>query len=199
MTFPLSWPERLYGLILFVYPRTFRDQYEHEMRVVFRDLLCDPSVGGLQLAAIMLRDLTHGLARLERLPPRSLAARSAIYGLLIVAFSIAAQVLHPGSYLGVSVVPVPFVAFIAAGFCGARTTGTFTGGMWTCLVIGLVASTTVLWDKVLFGIFPFYDAWSFALSILMMAGFCIGPGIIGSIAGSATSRDPASGSHRREP
>ena len=69
--------------------------------------------------------------------------------------------------------------------------GTFAGGMWTCLVIGLVASTTVFWDKILFGIFPFYDAWSFALGMLMEAGFCIGPGIIGSIAGAATNPDRA--------
>ena len=46
-------------------------------------------------------------------------------------------------------------------------------------------------DKILFGIFPFYDAWSFALGMLMEAGFCIGPGIIGSIAGAATNPDRA--------
>jgi hypothetical protein len=177
----------LYELILRTYPVGFRHAYEHEMRLVFRDLLHDPSVGGLQLAGIMLRDLANGLARPERLPSRALVARSAMYGLIVVAFSIGAQVLHPGAYLGVSMVPVPFIAFIAAGFWGARTTGAFSGGMWTCLVIGVVASTMMLWDKLLFGIFPFYDAWSFALSMLMLAGFCIVPGVIGSIAGTATN------------
>ena len=157
------------------------------MRLVFRDLLHDPSVGGMQLAEIMLRDLANGLAWPERLPSRSLAARSVMFGLIIVAFSITAQVWHPGDYLGVSIVPVPFLAFIAAGFWGARTTGTFAGGIWVCLIIGLVSSTMVLWDKLLFGIFPFYDAWSFAMSMVMAAGFCIVPGIIGSIAGASTS------------
>jgi hypothetical protein len=139
----------------------------------------------------MVRDLAHGLARPERLPSRALVVRSSMYGLIIIAFSLAAQGLHPGAYIGVSVTPVPFIAFTAAGFWGARRTDTFTGGMWTCLIIGLVSSTTVLWDKLLFGIFPFYDAWSFLLGLLMAAGFCIVPGIIGSIAGAAASRDRA--------
>ena len=114
-----------------------------------------------------------------------------MYGLIIIAFSLAAQTLNPGAYIGMSVTPVPFIAFTAAGFWGARATGMFAGGMWTCLIIGLVSSTTVLWDKVLFGVFPFYDAWSFVLAMLIAAGFCIVPGTIGSIAGAATSRGRA--------
>jgi hypothetical protein len=48
----------------------------------------------------------------------------------------------------------------------------------------------VVWDKLLFGDFPYYDAPSFGLAMLMVAGFCLGPGLIGAIAGSAFNRDP---------
>jgi hypothetical protein len=178
----------LYDLILWTYPRKFRHAYEREMRLAFRDLLHDPSVGRMMLAGIMLRDLANGLARPERLPSSVLAARSLIYGLIIVAFLIAAQLLQPGVYLGF---PVPVIAFIFAAFWGARTTGTFAGGMWACVIIGVVSSTMVLWDKLFFGIFPFPDAWSLASGMLMAAGFCVVLGIIGSVAGTAVNRGRA--------
>jgi hypothetical protein len=59
--------------------------------------------------------------------------------------------------------------------------------MWFAAIMGAVASSMVLWDKVFFGAFPFYDVFSFALAMLMQAGFCIAPAIIGSIAGAATA------------
>ena len=186
MTFPLSWPERLYGLVMMSYPRAFRRQYETDMRVLFRELLRDPEVGRLQLAGMMLRDLGNGAARPEHFPSRRQAAQSAAFGLSIVVFSIAAQLFHPGAYLGVSLVPVPFIAFIAAAFWGARRTRSFAGGMWVAVIIGVVASTMVLWDWLLFASFPFYDVYSFVLAMLMVAGFCLGPAIIGAIAGALT-------------
>ena len=181
----------LYEVILRAYPRAFRDAYQEEMRHVFSDLLHDPQVGRAQLARLMLRDLLRGIASPDRLPSRALVARSAAYGLLIVAFSIAARALHAGQDLGFSLTPVPFIAYLPAAFWGARTTGTFSGGMWTCIVMGLVSSTMVLWDKLLFNTFPFYDAWSFALTMSMAAGLCIVPALIGSTAGAASSRGRA--------
>jgi hypothetical protein len=187
MTFPLAWPERLYGLILLTYPREFRDAYEDDMRLVFRELLRDSSVGRMKLAGLMLRDLANGIASAERLPSRRLVVRSAMFGLLTVGFAVAAGAFHPGLDLGFSVLPIPFIAYIPAAFWGARIAGRFSDGMWVCLVMGLVSSTTVLWDKLLFNNFPFYDAGSFALTMLMAAGFCIVPAIIGATAGSVAS------------
>jgi hypothetical protein len=187
MTFPLAWAERLYGLILLTYPRAFRDTYENDLRLLFRELLHDPDVGRMQLMGLMLRDLGRGIASPERLPSRELIVRSAIYGMLTVGFAIAARAFHPGLYLGFSVVPIPFIAYIPAAFWGARIAGTFSDGMWVCVVMGLVSSTMVLWDKLLFNNFPFYDTWSFALSMLMVAAFCIVPAMIGAAAGSASS------------
>lgn len=188
MTIPLSWAERLYRLILLTYPREFRNAYENEMRLLFRELLHDPTVGRMQLAGLMLRDLANGIARAERLPSRQLIRRSALYGLLVVGFAIAGGAFHPGLDAGFSVIPIPFLAYIPAAFWGARMTGRFSDGMWVCVVMGAVSSTMVLWDKLLFNDFPFNDAWSFALSMLMAAGFCIVPAMIGSVAGATSSQ-----------
>jgi hypothetical protein len=187
MTFPLAWAERLYGLILLTYPREFRNAYENEMRLVFRELLNDPTVGWMQLMGLMLRDLGPGIASPERVPSRELVVRSAMYGLLVVGFAIVARAFHPGLYVGFSVVSIPFIAYIPAAFWGARMTGRFSDGMWVCVVMGLVSSTMVLWDKLLFNNFPFYDAMSFIFSMLMGAAFCIVPAMIGSVAGAASS------------
>ena len=177
----------LYELVLLAYPRRVREAYGAEMRLVFRDLLRDPGVGRIQLAGMMLRDLAHGVMQPEHLPSRRLVAESAMFGLIVVAFAIAARALHPGVYLGFSIAPIPFIAYLPAAFWGARRSGTFSGGVWVCLIMGLVSSTTVLWDRLLFGTFPFYDAWSFALGMLMAAGLCILPALVGSAAGAVSS------------
>lgn len=185
MRFPLRWPERLYGLVLLAYPRAFRSRYEHEMRLVFRDLLHDEDFSRRRLARVMIADLVAGLTTPERLPSRDLVTTGVLYGTLIVAFSLAARAWHPGLYLGVPLVPVPFLAFTFAGFWGARRTRSVAGGMWVAVIMGAVASSMVLWDKLLFNNFPFPDLYMFSLSMLMGVALCIGPAIIGSIAGAA--------------
>jgi len=155
---------------------------------VFRELVHDPNIGWMQLAGLMLRDLANGITRPERLPSRQLVFRSAMYGLVIVCFAIAARLFHPGNYLGVSVIPIPFLAYIPAAFWGARISGRFSGGIWVCVVMGAVSSTMVLWDKLLFNNFPFYDAMSFIFSMLIGAAFCVVPAMIGSVAGVASSQ-----------
>jgi len=186
MTFPLSFTERLYGLVLLAYPRQFRATYENEMRLVFRDLLRDESVSRWALARLMAVDLIAGLGRRERLPSGDLVKHSLLYGLFIVASSIAAEAWHPGLYVGVPLVSVPFVLFIPAAFWGARRARSFAGGMWVAAIMGAVSSTMVAWNWLLFGSFPFYDAVSFVLAMALMAAFCLGPAVIGAIAGAAT-------------
>jgi hypothetical protein len=185
--FPLTWPERLYGLVLLTYPRSFRRQYEHEMRLVFRDLLHDKGFSRWQLAQAVMADLVAGITARARLPTADLVKTSVFYGLLIVAFSMAARAWHPGQYLGVPMTSVPFLVFIFAGFWGARRTRSFAGGMWVAVIIGAVSSTMVLWDKLLFDDFPFPDLYTFSMSMLLTIGFCVGPAILGSIAGAATA------------
>jgi hypothetical protein len=185
--FPLSWPERIYGLVLVLYPRSFRQAYEHEMRRVFRDLLHDPDTGAWRLTRMVAGDIAAGVLRVEHLPNRDIAERSALFGLLVVLFALLVRSLHPGAYLGFTLAPVPFIAFIPAGFWGARHTRTFSGGMWTGLIMGAVSSTTIYFDAALFHNFPFYDPFSFVLSMLIASGLCIVPTAIGAIAGAAVS------------
>src|SRR6185437_11161188 len=89
--FPLRWPERLYGLVLLTYSRDFRSRYEHEMRLVFRDLLRDEDFSRWRLARMIVADLVAGVTTAERLPSGDLVKNSVLYGTLIVAFSIAAR------------------------------------------------------------------------------------------------------------
>ncbi len=187
MTFPLSFAERLYGFVLLAYPRPFRARYENEMRLVFRDLLADQNISRRHIARLMAVDLIAGLTLPERLPRADLVKTSVLYGLLIVAISIASQAWHPGLYIGVPVVAVPFLLFLPAAFWGARSTRSFAGGIWVAVIMGGVSSTMVAWDWLLFGLFPFYDVLSLTLAMVMTAGFCIGPAIIGAIAGVATA------------
>jgi len=188
VTFPLAWPEKLYGLILLAYTRRFRERHEHEMRLVFRELLHDASYSRARLVRLVLIDLVNGLRSPDRLPSRDLVLWSGFFGVLIVVFSISAQIFHPGRYLGFPVVAAPFVAFIGAGFWGSRRTHSIAGGMCTCLVIGLVASSMLLWDKLLFGFWYYPDSFSFVMSIAMQAAFCLLPGLVGALIGAALPR-----------
>jgi len=187
MTFPLSFAERLYGLVMLTYPRAFRLQYETEMRLVFRELLNDRDVSRWQIVRMMVVDAIAGLVRPERIPSSDAVKHGVLFGLMTVAFSIAAQAWHPGAYVGVPLVPVPFLAFLFAAFWGARRTRSFGGGMTVALVMGAISSTMLLWDKLLFGLFPFYSVYDFALNFAMVASFCLVPGLIGAIAGTATA------------
>ena len=194
MRFPLTWPERLYGLVLLTYPRSFRDAYEHEMRMVFRDLLRDDTVSRWRLLRLAAGDLVAGGTRPEHLPSRELVTESVLFGLVIVVFCILAQEWHPGAYLGFSMVPVPFIAYIPAAFWGSRRTRSFAGGMWVAAIVGLVSSCTIFLDWLLFGLFPFYSFHDFFLAMLLTAAFCLGPAVVGAIAGAATAPTEGSGS-----
>lgn len=187
MRFPLSWPERLYGLVFLVYPKSFRDTYEHEMRRVFRELLHDGETSRPRLIRMAAGDLVAGILRPEHLPTRDMVEKSVLYGLLIVAFSIAALALHPGASIDLALIPVPFIAFIPAAFWGSRRSASFAGGIWVALIVGTVSSSTVFFDWMLFGSFPFNSLYDFVLAMLLAAAFCLGPAVIGAVAGAATA------------
>jgi hypothetical protein len=51
------WAERIYGLVVALYPRTFRERYGPAMRLVFHDLLQDPDMPAWRIWLSVLRDL----------------------------------------------------------------------------------------------------------------------------------------------
>ncbi len=178
--------ERIYGLVLLAYPREFRLRHHDAMRMVFADLTSEPGMSRRRLAAVIARDAVSGLVLRAR-AGGAITLRAAFFGLIVVGSSIAASALHPGRYLGFSVIPIPFLAFIAAGFWGARTYRSCAAGLWVCVVMGAVSGTMVFWDWLLFRVFPFPDAYSFLLTVVIEAAFCMVPGAIGAIAGRAAA------------
>jgi len=51
------WSERIYGVVVALYPREFRVRYGPAMRLAFRDLLEDPEMPAWRLWFSVLRDL----------------------------------------------------------------------------------------------------------------------------------------------
>lgn len=54
---------RVYGLIVALYPKTFRDRYGPAMRMVFQDLLQDPEMPAWRIWFSVLRDLRGSFLR----------------------------------------------------------------------------------------------------------------------------------------
>ena len=106
--------------------------------------------------------------------------RSAIFGLAVLAIWIICRQFHPGVYIGVALVATPFMVFLLAGFAGSRTTRTFSGGILSGFITGLISALTVPGDYLLFHSFPYYDVMAFAMSMFMAVGFCVGPTVLGA-------------------
>jgi hypothetical protein len=119
---PLRLAERLYGLLVDLYPKPFRDQFGWSMKQNFRDLLDDPDMPTSRIWLSVLRDLSSSffhehLANLTggrfmtrfRLPARAL--RVAMVVVLIGATPLVTGAA--GYYLGRSQVqPVAESAFL---------------------------------------------------------------------------------------
>jgi 2TM domain-containing protein len=54
---PRRWAEQIYGLVVALYPKTFRERYGPAMRLVFQDLLHDPEMPLWRIWFSVLRDL----------------------------------------------------------------------------------------------------------------------------------------------
>ena len=59
--------------------------------------------------------------------------------------------------------------FVAAGFVGARRSGTLAGGIWVGLVAGVVSGVTVPSDDLMFHNFPFYQLKSLVFTMAISA------------------------------
>jgi hypothetical protein len=164
----------LYEALIVVYPREFRAKYGSEMLTLFRDLLHDPEIRLRDLAMRTLGDLWGGMTM--HLPIR----RAVLFGCVVLVMWIIGRSFHPGLYFGVPLIATPFLVFVVSGFVGARSTHSFSGGMATAIVTGLVAALTVPGDYLLFRIGPFYDLRDFVLAMAMVTTFCMVPAAFGA-------------------
>jgi hypothetical protein len=123
--------ERVYGLVVDLYPRRFREQFGWSMKQTFRDLLDDPVMPTSRIWLSVLRDLGSSLFRehlanltggrlMSRFPLPASALRVAMVVVLVGATPIATGAA--GYYLGRSQVqPVleptshPFRSFFLDG------------------------------------------------------------------------------------
>jgi len=176
-----TWAQRLYGLVLTVYPKAFRSEFGAEMKMLFHDLAQDPEIEPLDLACRTLQDLCGGVAMLrDRKPNMTVVRWSALFGCAVLVLWITGRTLHPGLYVGVPLVATPFLLFVLVGYIGGRITKTFGGGLGAGFLTGLISAISVPGDLLLFHAFPFYDVLSFVLAMAMVASFCMVPAAAGS-------------------
>lgn len=171
------WGERIYGLVVALYPRTFRERYGPAMRLVMRDLLDDPEMPAWRVWLRVLGDLPGsilhehlanligGLAMTrDRFLSGALVRNGAMFGCVILLIWISFRSFHlfasgtsgPQSPQGLGQVQdfvrllAPWLMFAPAGYVGARTAGTFSGGIKAGLVTGVIAALTIPGDYLLF-------------------------------------------------
>jgi len=169
-----GWAKRTYSLVVALYPRNFRERYGAAMNLVFQDLLQDPDISAWRLWVSVLRDLPSSFLRehfaslagglsttRQRLPSSALLRHGAVFGCAIVVTWITFRSFH--LFGGHEVSPEgwakvrdflrllsPWLLFAPAGYVGARTTGTFGGGIKAGIVAGLIALLTLPGDYLLF-------------------------------------------------
>ena len=106
---PLRLAERVYGLLVDLYPRRFQEQFGWLMKQTFRDLLEDPDVPRSRIWLSVLRDLSSSLFHehlanltggrfMARFPLPAAALRVAMAVVLIGATPLATGAV--GYYLG---------------------------------------------------------------------------------------------------
>jgi hypothetical protein len=168
------WPERIYGLVVALYPRAFRERYGAPMRLVFRDLLEDSQVPSRRIWLGVLGDLRSSLLRehaanfrgglsmtRDRLLSDAVIRSGALFGCAVLLIWITFRSFHlfGGSETnpqGWAMVRdflrllAPWLLFASAGYVGARAGGTFSGGLKAGLVTGAIASLAIPGDYLLF-------------------------------------------------
>ncbi len=152
------WAERAYALMVAMYPKSFRDQYGDDVRLVFSDLLHDPEVRKLDLVRRVRGDMRY-------LNGGGLLLGIA-FGSLVVLIWLANRSIDIGARDPGTVVPLALIAllFVAVGFIGSRRSGRFTGGIRMGFTAGVVSALTMPGDYLLFHSFPFYDVKDFVLT-----------------------------------
>lgn len=115
------WAERVYALLVAMYPRAIRGEHGTEMKLVFRDLLRDPDVRTPDLMRRVLGHMRYLIGG---------ASFGALFGIVILAIwcIVRSNVVPFGRTEGAWYIAL---LFAAAGFAGRLRSGTVAGGMWT--------------------------------------------------------------------
>ncbi len=135
--------ERLYALILALYPARFRREHGPAMRQVLREMLDDPAIGPWLAARRVLGDvggslLPERLAALREGAVRTSGPRYGLaLGLVLGVAVVLTNVVDPGfGYFGLDenvamalAAALLLASFAAAGFLASRATGRLVAGL----------------------------------------------------------------------
>ena len=166
--------ERIYGIVVSLYPRAFRERYGPALRLAFHDLLEDPMMPRWRIWLSVLADLhlsvlqehrsnwVGGLSvKRDRLFSGVATRRGAVFGCLILLTWITFRSFHLfggrdpspegwAAFRDVLRLLTPWLLFVPAGYVGARASGKFRGGIWAGLVAGAIAAVTIPGDYLVF-------------------------------------------------
>jgi hypothetical protein len=161
----------VYALIVAFYPRKIRKKYAAAMKLLLDDMLEDPGTPKRRVWMALLNDVANLVGGL-----RFGALLGALFGVLVVLIWYVGRsdIVPLDTMMGLVLMSA---LFVAAGFTGARRSGTLAGGIWVGFVAGLVSAVTVPGDYLLFHNFPFYDPMSFvftmAISVVVVMLFVL--------------------------
>lgn len=164
----------MYGLVVALYPRAFRERYGLAMRLVMRDLLDDRKMPAWRVWLRVLGDLRGsflhehlanligGLAmRRDQFLTGGMLRPGLLFGCAVLLIWITFRSFHlfggtatsPQGWDAVHDVlrlAAPWLLFAPAGYLGARAAGSFSGGIKAGLVTGAIAAFTIPGDYLLF-------------------------------------------------
>jgi hypothetical protein len=169
------WADRVFALVVACYPRTVRKEYAAAMKLLLHDMLEDPGTPKRRVWTAVLNDAANLVGGL-----RFGALQGAFFGVLVVLtwYVGRSDVLPLDVSVGLALISA---LFVAAGFVGARRSGTLAGGIWVGLFAGLISTITVPGDYLFFHNFPFYDLMSFALTMAISAAVVMFYVILGAL------------------
>ena len=131
------------------------------MRLVFRDLLYDPSVPRRRVFRCFMADLVHALGS------GLLLGTTIGCGMLLIWYITRSD--QPIDLNPMFSVASIIVLLLAAGFIGARLSGSVIGGVWPGFVAGLIAALSIPGDAWIFGMWGFFDLPSLLFTMMSEA------------------------------
>ncbi len=156
-----SWSERLYAIVVCLYPQRHRQEYGAAMRQVFRELLRDVETPRWRVWLAVLADLPGSLLPehlanltggdamgLRRLLHHPVVRRGAPFGLSMGLVWTIYNVINNAVVLDVpgnaalnnGLTAALLLLFAAAGFVGSRQAGSISAGTWSGVVAALISS-----------------------------------------------------------
>jgi hypothetical protein len=157
----VSWHERVYGLLVALYPPGFRREYGPALRQVFREMARDRAVPAWRLWATVFGDVPGSMLRehidnlrggdvsaLTRIVGSPATRQGTLVGLAMGLLWTVANMVNQGVTLDARASAVFWAGCLAAlvllyalaGFAGARRTGSISEGVTTALVTWIVGS-----------------------------------------------------------